>query len=116
VASLEPSSRPTALDFQRYILPITVSGAVDPDYSIGDANGTLTITKAPLTVTDDQTQLYGVAVALTPTYTGFLLSQNASTAGITGAPTLSTTATATSDVGTYPITVGVGTPSAADYS
>ena len=95
---------------------ITASGAIDPDYTITYVNGTLTITKAPLTVTDNQTQLYGVAVALTPTYTGFVLGQNATNPGITGAPTLSTTATATSLVGSYPITVGVGTLSAANYS
>ena len=41
-------------------------------------------------------------------------SQNATNAGITGAPTLSTTATATSLVGSYPITVGIGTLSAAN--
>jgi hypothetical protein len=95
---------------------ISASGAVDSDYSIGYVNGTLTITKAPLTVTDNQTQLYGVAVALSPTYSGFVLGQNFTTAGITGAPTLSTTAIATSLVGSYPITVGVGTLSAANYS
>ena len=79
-------------------------------------NGTLTITKAPLIVTDSQTQVYGAAVALSPTYSGFVLGQNVNTAGITGAPTLSTTATATSVAGTYPITVGVGTLSSANYS
>jgi hypothetical protein len=77
---------------------------------------TQTVSQAPLTVTDNQTQLYGVAVALSPSYTGFVLGQSFSTAGITGAPTLSTTATATSLVGSYPITVGVGTLSAANYS
>ena len=49
-------------------------------------------------------------MALSPIYTGFVLGQDFSTAGIAGSPTLSTTATATSHVGTYPITVGVGSP------
>jgi hypothetical protein len=51
---------------------VTASGAVDPDYRINYVPGTLTITPAPLTVTDNQTQLYGIAVALSPTYTGFV--------------------------------------------
>src|SRR5262249_26298149 len=39
---------------------ITASGAVDSDYSISYANGTLTVTPAALTITaDNQTKTYG---------------------------------------------------------
>jgi hypothetical protein len=77
---------------------------------------TQTVSKAPLTVTDNQTKLYGASVILSPSYSGFVLGQTFTTAGITGSPTLGTTATATSDVGSYQITVGVGPLSAANYS
>ena len=41
-------------------VPITVSGGVDNNYSFTYLSGTLTITKAPLTVTaDDKTRAYG---------------------------------------------------------
>src|SRR5262249_25460129 len=63
-----------------------------------------TVSQAPLTVPDNQTKLSGATVALSPPYTGFVLGQNFSPAGISGAPSLSTTATATSLVGSYPIT------------
>ena len=38
------------------------------------------------------------------------------TSGITGAPSLSTTATAASGVGSYPITIAAGTLAAANYT
>lgn len=81
-------------------------------------NGELSVSKAPLTVTaNNQTKLYGAAIpVLTASITGFV---NGDTIGVvTGAPALSTTATATSHVAgsPYPIQVAVGTLSAADYS
>ncbi|KRB43108.1 hypothetical protein ASD90_22290 [Terrabacter sp. Root181] len=67
-------------------------------------NGSLTITKAPLTITaDDKTRTYGDAnPGLTVSYSGFVLSQNASVLG--GMLAVTTTATPASVVGTYPIT------------
>src|SRR6185436_5118637 len=84
--------------------PITVSGGVSGNYTIVAVNGTLTVTPAALTVTaHDQTKTYGAATpVLTVSYSGFV---NGDTAGsLTTPPTVATTATATSAVGTYPIT------------
>src|SRR4029077_8858918 len=50
----------------------------------------------------------------TASYTGFVNGDTA--AVLTGAPALTTTATATSGVGTYPISAAVGTLVAANYS
>jgi ELWxxDGT repeat protein len=81
-------------------------------------NGTLTINKAHLTVTADaKSMLYGGTVpGLTATITGFVNGENATTANVTGTPNLSTTATSTSPVGPYLITVvNAGTLSATNY-
>ena len=74
------------------------------------------INKAQLTViTDPKTKVYGQAnPTLTASYTGF---QNGETATVvTTAPTLTTTATATSAVGTYKITATEGTAVAENYT
>ncbi|HKB14235.1 MAG TPA: MBG domain-containing protein, partial [Vicinamibacterales bacterium] len=86
--------------------PITVAGATAPNYSISYVNGTLTVTQATLTVTaNDQTRVYGSAnPTLTASYSGFVNGDTI--ASLTTAATLSTTATTTSAVGTYPITAG----------
>ena len=63
------------------------------------------MSKAVLTVTaDDQSRAYGAAnPALTATITGFKNGEILATSGVTGSPSLSTTATtATSPVGSYP--------------
>src|SRR5262249_54589327 len=84
--------------------PITVSGAVSANYSITYANGTLTITPATLTITaNNQTRAYGASnPTLTVSYSGFVTGDTAGS--LTTAPSVSTTATATSPAGTYPIT------------
>ncbi|HTG44693.1 MAG TPA: MBG domain-containing protein [Verrucomicrobiae bacterium] len=84
--------------------PITGSGAANPNYSISYVAGTLTITPAPLTVTAvDKSKLYGAALPpFTATYGGFVNGDTASS--LTTPVSLATTATASSPVGTYPIT------------
>src|SRR5260221_298333 len=93
--------------------PITLSGGSAANYTLTLQNGTLTVAKAALTAdANDQTSTYGqVNPALTITYTGFVNGDNAS--AIT-APTASTTATASSIAGTYPITMSGG--SATNYN
>jgi PKD repeat protein len=88
---------------------ITVSGAVDPDYTISYTNGTLTITPAPLTISaNNQNTLVGAPLpAFTASYQGFVNGDTA--ASLTTPPTFSTTATTSSPVGAYPITVGGAT-------
>lgn len=78
----------------------------DPTYLQSTGSDTLTVSKAPLTITaDDTNKTYGSAnPALTATYTGFVLGEDQS--ALTGSLSLTTTATAGSTVGTYPITVG----------
>jgi hypothetical protein len=91
--------------------PITPSSAVDPNYTITFQPGTMTVGKAPLTVTaDNKTMpLGGPLPPLTVSYAGFVNGDNAS--NLTTPPTATTTATATSPAGTYPITPGNGASS-----
>src|SRR5207248_1028299 len=108
----------------------TVGGspyAIRPSNSMGTGpgnditryhNGTLTVTKAHLTVTaQDQSRTYGAAnPTFTATITGFVNGETI--AVVSGSPTFSGTgpnSTATSTVGNYVITPAVGTLSATNY-
>ncbi len=93
---------------------ITASGAADPDYTISYVAGTLTVTPAALTITaNNQTKVYGAALpALTAGYSGFVNGDTSTS--LTTKPTLTTTATAASQVGSYTITASGATD--ADYS
>jgi hypothetical protein len=96
--------------------PITVSGAASPNYSpISYQAGTMTVSKAPLTIAaDGKSMVYGSSVpALTYTPSGFVGSDTASV--LTGSPSLSTTAVSTSGAGNYPITLSAGTLAASNY-
>ena len=74
--------------------PYTISagGAVDADYTIGFAAGSLTVTPVALTITAaNQTKAYGAALpTLTATYSGFVNGDTS--ASLTTQPTLTTTA------------------------
>jgi hypothetical protein len=72
------------------------------NYTIVYVSGTVTVTQAPLTITaSSATMTYGgVVPAITPGYSGFVNSQNASS--LTTQPTCTTTATSTSAPGSYP--------------
>ncbi len=95
--------------------PITVTGLTSSNYAIAFVNGTLTVNKALLTVTaDHKARAYGAANPdLTATITGFVNGDTASV--VSGSPALTTTATATSGVGDYPLTAAHGTLAAANY-
>ncbi len=82
--------------------PVTCSGAADADYTISYAAGTLTVTKAVLTVQGPSlTKTVGAEVpALPPTYVGLV---NGDTAPSMPAA-CTTTATAASAEGSYPVT------------
>ena len=84
---------------------ITAGGAADANYTITYVAGILTVTQATLTITaDNQTKVYGQAnPALTVTYSGFVNGDNSGS--LTTQPAVSTTATASSSAGNYPITV-----------
>ncbi|MGD0090058.1 MAG: MBG domain-containing protein [Planctomycetota bacterium] len=97
----------------------TLAGA--GNYTLSTFNGAnLTVTAAPLTVTADaQSKVYGAALpALTCTITGYRNGENASSANVTGTPTLSTTAAAGSAVAGSPYTIacGAGTLAAPNYT
>ena len=97
---------------------ITPSGLVSSNYSITYIGGTLTVNPRALTVTaaNNAIQTYGAPTpTLTYTLSGFAPGEDAMIAGVTGAPVLSTTATQSSGVATYAITVGAGTLAAANY-
>src|SRR5262249_8777384 len=80
-------------------------------------NGSLTINPATLTVTaDNQSRVYGAAnPGLTATYSGFVNEETSGTSGVQGQPALSTTATPTSPVGSYPITAAQRSLTAVNY-
>jgi subtilisin-like proprotein convertase family protein len=90
---------------------ITASGAASPNYSITFVNGSLIVTPAALTIAADaKAKTYGAAnPTLTATYSGFV---NGDTAASLATPViLTTTATAASHVGSYPITaIGAASP------
>ncbi|MBT1697598.1 6-bladed beta-propeller [Fulvivirgaceae bacterium PWU4] len=83
--------------------PIKLAGASDNNYQISYADGTLTVAKAPLTITaENKTRTYGDSnPAFTFTYEGFRL--NDSKADLTALPVATTTATVESDAGSYAI-------------
>jgi len=81
------------------------SGAASPNYTIGYTPGTLTVTKAPLTVTAaDATKVYGDP---NPAFTGTLTGVKNNDAI---AATYSSTATATTPAGTYAIVPALPDP------
>ncbi len=85
---------------------VTPGGQTSRNYVIAYAPGTLSVTRAPLTVTgNDATRTYGGAdPAFTATYSGLVLGQTASDLG--GAIGFTTTARPDSGVGRYAVTPG----------
>jgi MBG domain-containing protein len=86
------------------------------NYATASKNVLINVLKAPLTITaDNKVKLVGDAnppLSFTPT--GFVNGDTASV--LTGSPSLSTTATNSSPVGNYPITITQGTLAASDYA
>jgi len=95
---------------------ITPSGGVSTNYDFTYQNGTLTVTKAPLTVTaDNKSREYGdVNPDFTVTYSGWKNSEDVS--ALTTQPTATTTATQTSNAGTYQITPSGGISTNYDFN
>ena len=93
--------------------PITLSGGASDNYNFVLLDGTLTITKALLTVTaDNQNRTYGASnPPLTISYSGLKgIDGPSSVSGLT----IATTATPASVIGNYPITLSGG--SSANYT
>ncbi|GGB52149.1 MBG domain-containing protein [Blastomonas aquatica] len=94
---------------------ITGSGGAAANYDFSYVPGTLTITRAQLTVTaDDATREYGLAnPAFTSTITGL---RNGDTSAVVSGLVLSTPATIASGVGTYGIDVSGGSALNYDFA
>jgi hypothetical protein len=97
-------------------LSVTFTPADKTKYATATKSVQLTVNKAVLTVTaSNATRVYGTA---NPTFgytiTGFVHGDTKSV--VSGTPALSTPATVSSPVGTYPITAAMGTLSAANYT
>ncbi len=96
---------------------ITISGTDAANYSFNiTAATTANITPATLTVSaDNKSKYYGATnPVLTATVTGYV--DPATTNSVTGSPSLSTTASDNSPVGSYPITAALGTLSSPNYT
>ena len=93
--------------------PTSCSGGSATNYTISYVAGTLTIGKAPLTITaSSPTMAYGgTAPTITPSYSGFV---NGDTGAAVSGLTCSTTATSSKPAGSYPTSCSGG--SAANYT
>ncbi len=100
--------------------PVVVTATFTPtdttDYAGQSATASITVTPAVLTVKAvDATRAYGASdPTFTDTITGYVNGDTSSV--VTGAASLTSTDTATSPVGSYPITAAVGTLTAKNYS
>jgi hypothetical protein len=112
--SYNPASG-TVLGSGGHTLSVTFTPTDTADYTTASATVSLMVAPAALTVTANSTsQIYGATPVLTATITGYVNGESAS--AVSGAPALATTATATSLPGTYPITIGLGTLAASNYT
>jgi PKD repeat protein len=91
--------------------------AGDSLYSTSQFSFPYVVTPAPLTVTAvSASRPYGAPNPLGATISGFVGGQTLATSGITGAANCTTTATATSNPGTYPITCTIGSLASPNYA
>ena len=97
-------------------LSVTFTPTDTVDYASATQTVQITVTQATLTVSANAaTRAFGQAnPTFTPTYSGFVGTDTS--ASLTGAPALSSTANATSPVASYPITVAQGTLAATNYT
>ena len=95
---------------------LSLSGPSAPNYTLTQPVGlTANITPATLTASAvNMSRTFGLPNSLTVSYNGFVHSEGTNV--LTGAPSLSTSATTNSPPGTYPITIGPGTLSATNYA
>ncbi len=100
------------------IYPITPAGLVTSNYSVTYVAGTLTVVKALLAVAaENKSRTYGEPNPLfSALITGFQNGETLATSGVTGSPSLTTTASTASNAGSYPIVAGPGTLASGNYS
>ena len=112
-------SATTATNVGTSIITATIGSLAATNYSFTNfVNGTLTISKAPLTITaNNKSRLYGSGnPAFDATITGFVNGQTLATSGVTGTASTTCTATTATAVGTPTITCAIGTLSSSNYS
>ena len=99
-----------------HTLSVTFTPTDTTDYTTQTTTVPLTVNPAQLTVTAvNISKIVGTAnPAFTASYSGFVNGDT--TAVLGGSPALSTTATTSSPIGTYPITPAPGTLTAANYT
>jgi hypothetical protein len=97
---------------------ITATYSSDGTFMTSNASLTQTVNKATLTVTaNNASKVYGQAnPTLTASYSGFVNGETLASSGVSGSPSLNTTATASSAPGTYTITAGPGNLAANNYA
>ena len=100
------------------LVTVTATQAGNAEFGPAPAvSQTLTVNKAPLTVTaSDATKKFGQPnPVFTAAYSGFVNSDTQASS-LTGQPSITTTATTNSAAGTYPLVVTQGTLTSANYS
>jgi RHS repeat-associated protein len=107
----------TVLGVGSQTLSTTFTPTDTTDYTTATTSVTLSVTKALLTVTANPASVTygGTLPAFTATYSGFVNGDTFASA-VTGSPSLTTTATSSSPVGSYTITAAQGTLAAANYT
>ncbi len=96
-------------------LSVTFTPADRANYTVANATVPLLVNPAVLTVTANSTSApFGTTPILGATITGFVNGDTS--AAVSGAPALATTASIYSPPGSYPVTIGAGTLAAANYT
>jgi alpha-tubulin suppressor-like RCC1 family protein len=110
--------RLAGINVGNYSAGVSVSFAADDDNSGANVSNTLTVSKAPLTVTaDNKSRHYGQSnPTFTVSYSGFVNGETSSV--LSGSPACTTTATITSTVAGSPYSISCtpGTLSATNYN
>ena len=112
------SSAATNSAIGTYVITNSLGTLASPDYSFTFTNGTLTVTQATLLVSADaKSRSYGSTnPVLSVSYSGFVNGETAASGMLSGSPSLATSATTNSTVGTYVITNSPGTLVSTNYS
>ena len=100
-----------------YPIVLSQGSLYSNNYVFNIVSSTLRITKAPLTIiAENKSKIYGSAnPPLTVNYMGFMNGETLATSGITGSPSVTTTATMSSGVDLYDIVVQKGNLSSVNY-
>ena len=114
--SYQPSTGNLGVGQQTLVVTFTPSQSGAATYKTAQLSVTISVTPATLTVTPANAarQYKQANPVFTANYTGFVNGDTSSV--LTGSPQFSTTATISSNVGMYPITVTQGTLAAANYT